>query len=107
MDPTAPFLVRRVLLGVLLGCTLVGFAFLGWVQYRTGQYHGREAALQKRYHSVYLACLSGGGQPDNCASRVEASCNRDPFWAIGQPFAFLPGAASDDQQSRCSKSVAD
>ena len=107
MDPHAPFLVRRVLLGVLIGCVLVVFAFFGWVQYRTGQYHGREKALQNRYHSAYTECVSTGGQAKDCAVRVLASCNRDPFWSIEQPFAYLPGAATDDQQCRCNASVAD
>ena len=107
MDPNAPFLIRRVLLGVLVGAMLVGLAFFGWVQYRTGQYHGQEKALQDRYHSAYLACLHDGGQTGDCAARVEATCNHDPFWSIEQPFAFLPGAASDDQAKRCGASVSD
>src|SRR6478672_1608055 len=105
MDPTAPFLLRRVLPGVLLGVTLVGVVFFGWVQYRTSQYHGREHALEKRYHAAYVTCMGSGGQTGDCASRVEATCNRDPFWSVAKPFAFLPGAAADDQSDRCSASV--
>jgi hypothetical protein len=43
----------------------------------------------------------------DCATEVQTTCNRDPFWSVGQPFAVLPGTATDDQNSRCSASVLD
>jgi hypothetical protein len=106
MDPRAPFLVRRVLLGVVIGCALLGFAFLGWVGYRTSQFYGHEKSLVAHYHGAYTACVKDGGEAGTCAAGVVASCSSDPFWSLGRPFVFLPGIATDDRQTRCRGSLA-
>jgi hypothetical protein len=94
-----------VLLGVLLGSVLLVLTFFGWARYRTGQYDGRERALEARYHRAYSACIDAGEQPGICAKQVRTVCGQDAFWSIDRPFAFLPGSVVDDQQSRCSATV--
>jgi hypothetical protein len=101
MDPTAPFLVRRVLVGVVVGLVLVSLAFYGWVQYRTAQYHDRVAQVVARYHRAYVLCVDQGGTATDCAVRVTGACTRDTFWAGAEPFATVPGTDSVDAATRC------
>jgi hypothetical protein len=103
MEPMAPFRVRRVLLGVVIGTALLALGFYGWVQYRTGQFHHRADALVARYHQAYEQCVAGGGLAPDCATRVVDACRRDAFWVTGQPFAFLPGSSAADAAGRCAR----
>jgi hypothetical protein len=106
MDPTAPFRLRRVLLGVLVGLTLLALAFFGWVQYRRGQYHDREKAVIGGYHREYVLCVSAGNAATGCAERVLAACQLDPFWRVAKPFAADPRTALPDPGERCASGAA-
>jgi hypothetical protein len=104
MDPNAPFLVRRVLLGVFAGCVLLTLLFYGWVHYRTAQYHRHEHTVVRRFATAYAQCVRSGIDAPDCAAEVDSACERDPFWSLERPFAVLPGSASADATGRCTAS---
>jgi hypothetical protein len=101
MEATAPFLLRRVLLGVVVGLALVVVAFYGWVQLRTSQYHGREHAMLLRYQRAYTLCVTAGSVPSTCAAKVYTACRSDPFWAVGLPFTLDVDSRSSEAALRC------
>jgi hypothetical protein len=96
VDPRSPFLIRRVLAGVLAGLVLLALGFFGWSRYRTAQYHHRESTVVARYHAYYRQCLTLGPAASACAERVFDSCTADAFWSVAQPFALgFDGGFSD------------
>jgi hypothetical protein len=101
MDPTAPFLVRRVLLGVVIGLALVVLGFYGWVQLRVSQYHDREHAMLQRYQRAYTLCVAAGSMPSTCVAKVYTACRSDAFWTVGRPFAFDLDSQSSEAALRC------
>jgi len=106
MEPTAPFLLRRVLVGVVLGLALVLVGFYGWVQLRVSQYHQREHAMLVRYQRVYSLCVTAGSTPSNCATKVYNACRADAFWTTGRPFSFAVDAQSSEAMLRCRNGAA-
>lgn len=101
MDPSAPFLLRRVLLGVVVGIALVLLGFYGWVQLRVSQYHDREHSTLVRYQRSYALCVAGGSVPQTCAAKVYTACRADAFWTVGRPFALEPDSQSSEAMIRC------
>lgn len=86
MYPTSPFLLRRVLLGVVVGLAVLAAGFFGWSRYRVGQYHHRESAVLTAYRGEYRSCVAGGAGTAGCATQVYAACLADPFWRTDEPF---------------------
>jgi hypothetical protein len=93
--------LRRVLIGVVAGLVALALGFSGWVDYRQSQYRDRERTVLTRYHSDLAFCLTVGNADYACVRRVLASCEVDPFWLDGLPFATA-GSAPPDRVSRCS-----
>lgn len=79
------FLLRRVLLGVLIGVTVLGAGFFGWVEFRTSQYHQRESEMLSRYRTSYAACLGQHVTAGVCAAEVRDLCTHDRFWQREHP----------------------
>lgn len=106
MDPTPPFLVRRVLLGVVVGLAVLAVGFFGWTRYRVGQYHHRETTVLAGYRAEYRSCLALGSPASYCVSSVDTACAADPFWRGEPPFTLGWGAGgADDGQTRCQSDV--
>jgi hypothetical protein len=101
VNTTAPFRLRRVLLGVVVGLALCGLAFYGWVRYRTSQYHDREASVLSRYQYSYDVCLHTGDPQVLCRDRVYRACAADAFWRVHEPFTIGLGAGLSEAALRC------
>jgi hypothetical protein len=97
---TDRFRLRRVLLGVVAGLVALSLGFYGWVQYRQSQYQHRERAVLTRYTDDYSLCLKVGRGSYGCSRGVLVSCEHDPFWLAGKPFATA-GSAPPDPAVRC------
>jgi len=107
MYRTSPFLLRRVLLGVIVGTTLLGLGFFGWVQFRTAQYQARETRMLSRYHAGYTACVRREVTPGTCARAVRDLCNRDGFWRREEPPFLIDLAPQFNAPDlRCGETVA-
>ena len=100
---TEPFLLRRVLAGVVIGLALLLIAFYGWVRYRTAQYHREEGQMLARYQQAYTACVTEGGAPASCAIRAHGSCLADSFWLVPRPFSADLHAVQTEAASKCAK----
>lgn len=105
MEPSTPLKLRRVLVGVVAGLTLLALAFYGWVQYRQSQYHHRQHVVLSRYHAAYTTCVAVGNPAQVCAPRLTTACVLDPFWELGKPFAFDPETAVPDKDRLCRDGV--
>jgi hypothetical protein len=103
--PGHPFLVRRVLLGVLIGLTALAVGFLGWVQFRTSEYHQREAKMLSRYRAGYTTCLRQQLAPTTCAQEVHNLCTRDVFWQREPPFLIDLAPQFNLPDLRCKETV--
>jgi hypothetical protein len=106
VNRTSAFLLRRVFLGVLVGVTLLALGFFGWVQFRTSQYHQREAHLLSRYRSGYATCLRQQVTPAACALEVRDLCTHDQFWQREQPpFVIDLAPQLNVPELRCKETV--
>jgi hypothetical protein len=101
VNPTAPFRLRRVLVGVVVGLALCGLAFYGWARYRAVQYHDREASVLARYQYTYKTCLGSGYPGTVCADRIYRACTADDFWQIHEPFSIGLGGELGEAALRC------
>jgi hypothetical protein len=107
MDRTSAFMVRRVLLGVIVGLTLLALCFFGWVQFRTSQYHHRESQMLSRYHSGYVACVRDPLESATCVRQLRDLCVRDVFWHREQPPFLIDLAPQfNTPELRCKDAVA-
>jgi hypothetical protein len=102
---TSAFLLRRVLLGVLVGVTVLALAFLGWVELRTSQYHQREAKMLSRYRAEYATCVGQRLAPDTCAQETRELCMRDTFWQREPPFRIDLAPQFNLPDQRCKATV--
>jgi hypothetical protein len=100
-----PFLVRRVLLGVLVGVTVVALGVFGWVQFRTSEYHQREAKMLSRYRAGYATCVRQQLAPQACAHEVHDLCTRDAFWQRQPPFLIDLAPQFNLPEVRCKEAV--
>jgi hypothetical protein len=105
MDRTPPFLVRRVLMGVVAGLTVLAVGFFGWVQYRSSEYHDREAKMLARYRHDYLVCLRDQSA-SACVSQLRELCARDVFWQQEPPFVIDLAPQFSRPDARCTEVVA-
>jgi hypothetical protein len=107
MDRAAAFLLRRVVLGVIVGLTVLAVGFFGWVQFRTSEYHEREARMLSHYRHDYAACVREQVDPAGCAQQLRRLCTRDAFWQREQP-PFLIDLAPQfsTPEARCTVSLA-
>jgi hypothetical protein len=101
MDRTAPFLLRRVFVGVLVGLLLSVLAFFGWTRWRTAQFHERQDAVLTGYRHLYENCVAGGTAPAYCGQRLMATCTADAFWRVEPPFVIDFASRFDDAATRC------
>ncbi|HEX3334855.1 MAG TPA: hypothetical protein VHS54_00240 [Jatrophihabitans sp.] len=101
MRPTAPFRLRRVIGGVLVGLVVLFLAAFGWVGYQTALYHRHENAVVAKYRDEFKTCLAVGGVRASCASQVSARCVDDVFWSRRKPFNFGLGNEIDDAAALC------
>jgi hypothetical protein len=101
MDPSAPFLVRRVVVGVFVGVVLLLLAFYGWVRYRTSQYEHSRSEMLVRYQNAYTLCVDAGTPELVCSRRIYSACTHDAFWATEKPFSFDLQSGSDEASTHC------
>jgi hypothetical protein len=105
VDRTSAFLLRRVLLGVLIGVTVLAVGFFGWVQVRTSDYQKRESQMLSRYRSGYAQCVRQQFAPSTCARDLRALCTRDDFWQQEPPFFIDLAPQLNTPEVRCRATV--
>ena len=106
METAASFRLRRVLLGVVVGLTLLALGFYGWARFRSAEYHRREAGVLQHYRSTYRFCLQGGVPASACLASSSAACAADPFWSVTEPFSVDLRQGSAEAQDRCGPALA-
>jgi hypothetical protein len=106
VDRTSAFLLRRVVLGVIVGVTVLAVGFFGWVQFRTSEYHKREARMLLHYRHDYAACVRQQTAPATCARQLRQLCTQDVFWQREQPPFIIDLAPQfSTPEVRCRESV--